>query len=91
MTLKMAVLAPMPSAMVSAAASVKTGLRRRVRTAKEKSRKAMIKLIQVLAAIRCLVSYSWRSVRIGSRRAAREAGTKAAARHATTMMSRLTA
>ncbi len=40
-TVKIAVLAPIPSAIVSAAATVKTGLRRRVRAAKTRSRKSM--------------------------------------------------
>ena len=37
MTLKIAVLAPIPSAMVPTAASENTGLRRNVRTANERS------------------------------------------------------
>ena len=37
MTLKIAVLAPIPSAMVSTAVSVNTGLRRNVRTANDRS------------------------------------------------------
>ena len=36
-------------------------------------------------------AYSWRSARVGSRRAARVAGIEAATRHAATMISRLTA
>ena len=45
------------------------------------------------ASKQCLLSaaYSWRSARVGSRRAARVAGIEAAARQAATMMSRLTA